>query len=137
MATITQNQNMIQPENSDRWAYDISQKVISKGEIYDVTVINQSIENILMTTLGERIFNITFGSNLMLKVFELATLEAGKNLLNEIVKTVERWEDRIKIDKTTMNMVIDVDNNSILIELPYSIKNSSLSSVFKKKIINS
>ena len=76
-------------ENVDRWAYDISQNVISKGEIYDVDVINQSIENILMTTIGERIFNINYGSNLMYKIFDLATITAGEKILVDIVNTIK------------------------------------------------
>ena len=74
----------IPTENSDRWAYDISQNPISKGEIYDTDVINQSIENILMTTVGERIFNINYGSNLMYRVFEIASEKTGEKILDSL-----------------------------------------------------
>ena len=126
----------VQRENSDRWAYDISQNVVSKGETYDVDVINQSIENILMTFVGERIFNISYGSNLMLRVFEIISIRSGEQILNDIVKTIQRWEDRIEIIESDMKLTIDVDRNGALIEIPYRIKNTELKSMFKKKIIN-
>lgn len=125
-----------QKENSDRWAYDISNNVVSKGEIYDVDVINQSIENILMTLVGERIFNINYGSNLMLRVFDTASVKMGEDILNDIVKTIQQWEDRVKIIEGEMKMNIDPDTNSAVIEIPYRIRNTGLKSVFKKKIIN-
>jgi phage baseplate assembly protein W len=127
---------ILNSQNSDRWAYDISRNVVSKGEIYDVAVINQSIENILTTIPGERIFNLSFGSSLMLRVFEIASKKNGEELLNDVVKTIQFWDNRIKIIESEMRLVIDEDNNSALIEIPYRIKTSGLKGVFQKKIIN-
>jgi len=134
MATAPQTQ--IANANSDRWAYDISQNVITKGEIYDVDVINQSIENILMTMVGERIFNVTYGSNIILRVFESITPQSGEQILNDVVATIKRWENRISIIESDIHLTIDTDSNSALIEVPYRILNSGLTSTFKKKIVN-
>ena len=123
-------------ENSDRWAYDISKNVISKGEIYSVDVINQSIENILMTYVGERIFNLKFGSNLMLRVFEIASARMGDDLLNDTAKAIQRWDSRIQVIESDMKLTIDVDTHTALIEIPYRVKSTGLTSIFKKKIIN-
>jgi hypothetical protein len=47
-------------QNSDHFAYDLSEKVITQGELYDDKVISQSISTILGTNYGERVFNIGF-----------------------------------------------------------------------------
>lgn len=127
---------IVQKENSDRWAYDISTHIISKGETYDIDAINQSIENILTTVIGERIFNISFGSNLILRVFETASVKMGESLLDDISKTIQLWDDRIKVIDSEMRLNISQDTNSAIIEIPYRVKTTGLKSVFKKKIIN-
>ena len=134
MATAPKTQ--IMNADSDRWAYDISQNVITKGEVYDVAVINQSIENILMTMVGERIFNITYGSNIMRRVFETITPQTGEQILNDIVAAIKRWDNRVRIIESEMHLTIDEDNNSALIEIPYQIISTGLVSTFKKKIVN-
>lgn len=133
---MTNTRTITQREYSDSWAYDLSNNVVDKGEIFDVDVINQSIENILMTLIGERIFNISFGSNLMLRVFELASAQKGEQLLNDVSQTIKRWDDRIDIIDSEMKLEIDVDNNSAVIDIPYRIRNTGIKSRFKKKIIN-
>jgi len=122
-------------EFADRWAYDISQNVISKGEIWDVDVLNQSIELILGTVYGERLFNTSFGCGLQLRIFESMTPEAGEDILNEIARQLKLWEDRIIVLEDEMRLNFNGDSNSITITIPYIIRDRNLRSVFKKKII--
>ena len=126
---------IIQKTYRDNFAYDISKDVISKGEIHDDDVIKQSVEMILGTSLGERLFNTGFGSPLSLYMFETLNTSTGETLLTEIIKAIQRWEDRIKIDEPNCRMIIDYDNNGIDLYLPYSIRRNNIKSVYKKKII--
>ena len=51
----------------ENYAYDLSKHVTKNGDEKDESAINQSIENILLTNFGERVFRPNFGSNLLLQ----------------------------------------------------------------------
>lgn len=123
-------------QNSDNYSYDLSDKVISRGEVFDDDAISQSITNILGTSRGERVFNITFGSSLSFRLFETFDTRSGESLLNDIVKELYVYLSRqIVIDETNMKMNIDRNNNSMTLTIPYRIKNTAKNSVYKKKFI--
>jgi len=121
---------------SERWAYDIDKNPIDQGEIWDVDCINQSIELILGTLPGERIFNPTFGFGLQYRIFNLFSPEQAESILNEISAALKKWEDRITIIESQMRVIANVDNNSIILIIPYIIKRNQIKSVFKKKIVS-
>lgn len=121
--------------NRDRWAYDLSNKPITKGEIWDTDVINQSIENILSTTFGERLFNPNFGSPLTAYLFEGITQENGERLLDSVIESIKRWEDRVYILENQARLFVSQDTNEIRLYLPYRIKRNNIVSNFDKKII--
>jgi phage baseplate assembly protein W len=118
------------------WAIDVDKNGISNGEIKDIDVINQSIELIITTNFGERLFNLSFGSNLTNKLFENMTPSLADSILNDITAAVKRWEDRITVDESQMRIIQNNSDNSIIILIPYSINTSGVSSMFKKKIVN-
>lgn len=127
---------IIQKQNSDHYAYDISEKIISKGECYDSDTIDQSITNILGTSFGERVFNLSFGSSLPTKVFEVFDTRSGEDLLNTIVRQLNRYLSyQIVIDEANLKMDLDVNNNTMSLSIPYIVKNSARKSIYKKKFI--
>lgn len=119
---------------SDNWAYDIAKNPIDVGQIKDVDVINQSIEMILGTTPGERIFNPSFGFGLQYKIFNNMTNEEGEQILDQVYRAITRWEDRITVDERNMRLIANPNQNSIILIIPYTINRNQISSVFKKKI---
>lgn len=116
------------------FAYDISKNVITKGEIYDVDVINQSIENILSTINGERVFLFEYGSPLPLVLFENITETNGEQLLDKILDAVETWEDRVILLRDQASLDILTDSNALIITIPYIIKNSNITTTFQRKV---
>lgn len=116
------------------WAYDISNDVISTGEIYDVDVIDQSIENIIATMLGERIFFPAFGANVYAMLFETLTPSNGEKLLDHIIESVSTYEDRITINPNECSLQILQDTNSINIVLNYKINETDEYSTFERRI---
>jgi phage baseplate assembly protein W len=121
---------------SERWAYDIDKNPIDQGEIWDADVINQSIEMILSTIPGERVFNPSFGYGLQTKIFDLFSQEEAETILDEIANVIKFWEDRITILESEMKVIANVDKNYIILIIPYIIKRTQIQSVFKKKIIS-
>jgi len=125
-----------QKQNSDYYAYDLADKVISKGELYDEDVINQEITNILGCNFGERVFNLTFGSSLGFKLFEIFDQRSGEELLNLITKQLYVYlSSQIIIDEPNLKMILDKDNNAMSLTIPYRVKNTARKSLYKKKFI--
>lgn len=118
----------------ENWAYDLSKNIISKGEIFDDACVNQSIECILSTYFGERVFNPFFGSSLGLEIFEGFSNKNGEKLVEDILTSIETWEDRISIDKENVNFVFSSSKNTLEIYIPYVIIKQKIVSFFNKKI---
>lgn len=121
--------------NTQPYIYGISKKTFSKGQIIDSDVILQSIENIISTLFGERIFNLQFGCGVMLRVFEIISNKDGEQILNDISTAIKNWDDRVTVIESDMKLKIDKPNNTIFLSIPYIINKTKLKVVFNKKII--
>lgn len=121
-------------ETSKFWAYDISKKVMTKGELTDEQAISQSIEMILATSFGERLFNPYFGSTLPLQLFENFHKKDAETLVNQILDAIELWEDRVVVDRKNTRMKFYSGDNVLDISIPYYIPRKQVTSVFNKKI---
>ena len=119
---------------ADVWASDMEIKALKSDGITNIDVINQSIEMILATTPGTRLFNLSFGSRFSLRVFDLGTPEAMQRLLADTVKAIERWEDRILILKKSVEVRLRSDDNTIELTIPYFVKETQIPGVFSKII---
>lgn len=121
---------------SERWAYDIDKNPIDVGEIWDADCINQSIEMILGTLPGERLFNNTFGLGLQYRIFNIASPEEAEDMLNQVATAIKTWEDRVTLVESQMRIIADVDRHFVVIIIPYIINRTGITSTFKKKIIS-
>lgn len=119
----------------DAWAYDVKLDVIKGGEVYDIDVINQSIEMILGTLIGERLFNPGFGSNFQLNVFDTMNIETGAELLEDTVNAIKRWEDRVIVLESEVDLKLIPDQNTMILTIPYIVRDRNIRSEFKKQII--
>jgi phage baseplate assembly protein W len=121
-------------EFSDNYAYDLHKDVLSKGEVYDEDVIKQSVEVIIATILGERLFFPEFGTTVWSKLFENMDESTGENLIDELVVAIKRWEDRIFLLERDIQLDMYPDENSMIIDIPFVIVRTGKKSRFKKKI---
>ena len=120
---------------SNIWAYDMSKNTLTEGEVFNEDAINNSIENILSTSFGERFFNPYFGSILPLQLFENINTDNGEMLLDKIIEAIKTWEDRIVILEKEAKLILQNDDNTLILQLPYIIKRNGKSSTFEKKVI--
>lgn len=119
--------------NKNKFAYDLSNDIVNQGEIWDIDVINQSIEMIIGTSYGERIFNIGFGSPLSLSLFENMNNSQAEKMLDGVISAIKTWEDRITILENDVRLI--TQDNGYILRIPYIINKSNLKSIFQKKIV--
>jgi phage baseplate assembly protein W len=122
-------------ENRDTFAYDIHKGARRIGEAFDEDAINLSIENILMTNPGERLFLPNFGSPLTAMIFETIDQTNGELLLDAIITAIRDWETRIIILEEQIRMDVRVDENALILVIPYRINRNGLIGTFSRKVI--
>ena len=89
----------IEKEYSDSYAYDISKNVMTKGELWNDDVIKQSIEMIIGTITGERLFNFRFGCYLWADLFDNMTEAKGEKMESGTYRVTAR-SSRTKFERT-------------------------------------
>ena len=119
---------------ADEWAFDMKLNGIKSDGLINTDVIDQSIEMILATPLYSRLFNLSFGSNFSLRIFDNASPSTLKQVMRDTLDAIERWEDRILITRTDVSLDIQTDTNTIVLTIPYTIKNREISGTFSKSI---
>jgi len=122
-------------EYSSAFAYDISKNVLSKGEIHDTDVLKQSIEMILTTGRGERLFNLNFGSVLPNYLFDFIDENSGEQLLDSVIEAITTREPRVTVLSNNASLEILEDENSIILDIPFVINRTGITTTYKKKII--
>lgn len=77
---------------------DISQRQLGVDPlVYNLEDIEQSIDNIIVTTPSERFFLPEFGCHLREMLFELATTNNTFRIFETVRNAILRWEKRVKI----------------------------------------
>ena len=86
----------------------------------NVDAVKTSIDNILGTNQGERIFLPEFASRIRNMVFEPITNHLLNKLANEAREMIERWDDRVDILGVDINS--QTDSNYVQITVRFNIK---------------
>lgn len=120
----------------ENYAYDLNKNNRKGKELFDEDVLDQSIEMILGTKRGERLFNRSFGTGLFLYLFENINENIGERILEDILNSIKRFEDRILVDTNNVKLDVYPDEGAITITIPYRINRTGQRNIFKKKIIN-
>ena len=84
--------------------------------------VEESIDIILRTNLGERVYRPEFGSRLSELAFEPVNSETLLKTRLYIEEALSMWEPRIKLKKVTAEP--NSEKDTIMIEIIYQIKNS-------------
>jgi len=121
---------------ADDWADDLHIDNFSKGDIVNVDVINQSIETILTTLRGERLFNPSFGSDFTLRIFDTISESMLEQLIDDTIGSIKQWEPRITIIESAVSLVVRPDSNAVFISIPYVINGRNIKATFEKQMSN-
>lgn len=126
-------------ENTDRnfigkgWGFppqfDINSKSVVMAE--DIEDIQQSLQILLSTAVGERVMNMAYGCNLDAFVFETLDTSTITYLKSKIETSILFYESRIEVKGIDIS-VLDSFEGLVLIEIDYivSLTNTRFNFVF-------
>lgn len=77
---------------------DLDESNISATLLYDLADIYQSLDNLLNTIPGERLFLPEYGTDLEQYLFDPLNDATAFAILGEVVNAVTRWEPRVKVN---------------------------------------
>ena len=78
--------------------------------------IKQSVKNLVLTKLGERLFRPLIGTNTTTYLFELNTTFSANSLIEEIENVLGIYESRINLKNITVNVEDDLNQFDVYIE---------------------
>lgn len=92
------------------------------GRVVNEKSVNQSLKNLLLTNLGERLYQPTIGSNIINTLFELNLVETRNTLEFFIETTIKNNEPRVLPLEISVNPTDD--ENQIQIRIVYTLINN-------------
>lgn len=118
----------------NNFALDLNKKVLTNVDAVDKDVIHQSLEAILLTGVGERVFE-DFGSFLQTILFHRLDENNAENLLDEIISTISRYENRITVISNSCALNISRQTQTMRLKIVYYINSDGAIGEFNKKIV--
>mgnify|MGYP003338132829 CR=1 FL=1 len=87
----------------------------------DEDAVKQAIKNIVLTAIGERLFNPFIGSNVYRSLFEPASPFFAEDMLRYINSSIRQFETRVQVLEVLP--VISADNNTVTLNINFSVIN--------------
>jgi len=78
--------------------------------------IKQSVKNLVLTKLNERLFRPLLGTNTTTYLFELNTTFSSNALIEEIESILQRYEPRITLQNISVTVEDDLNEFTVYIE---------------------
>ena len=103
--------------------------------VLDVGAINSSIENILGTDLGERLFLPDFGSRIGQLLFQPIDDITASDLRSETIRALERWEPRLRVVDSETFVEPSPDENKYVMQITYVIVSTGNIGTFNRFLL--
>lgn len=81
-----------------------------------VKAIQESVNNLLATVPGQKLFNPQFGCNLDSLLFETIDIFTALDIRQELIRCIQTWDPRILVSSLT-KIEPDEDNNQYNVHL--------------------
>lgn len=104
---------------------DIHSNIVldARGGIKKVTNVDSvisSIDNILRTRPGERVMLPLFGAGLADLVFEPTNPDIYDEVRDNLIRSIETWEDRVTIN--SVDFQVEADKNTVTIKMSFAVR---------------
>ena len=95
--------------------------------IKDLTTVRQALKNIVLTNIGERPFDDSFGGNMYEELFENFTLDKMFTLQTKLAIAIKTYEPRVDINDVIIYG--NPKNNSLDVKIDFYISPLNISEV--------
>lgn len=112
-------------------AQDFAKQIFKTVEVYDIDAINSNIDNLIMTAIGERLFNLNRGTSIWYKIFELGNDELD-SALDDLAAKIKRYVPQVIVIESNMSILISSDGDTANISIPYILRTYNTKHTFKK-----
>jgi len=102
--------------------------------IYDLDVILNSWNNILITPRGSYIFDPEYGSDLLKYIFSPSDAKTVEDIKNEIIYTIRKYDDRATISSIDVLFLRNKKGFDINIDVEYNRQTKKLSTKIDENI---
>lgn len=85
--------------------------------------VKQSVRNLVLTTVGERLFSPTVGGNIYAMMFEPFTGFTADDIKKDILNTLKQNEPRISSSDIAVQVLPNVDQNQFTVNITFFIMN--------------
>ena len=92
--------------------------------------VKESVKNLISTKFSERIFNPYIGTNIEKNLFETMDVTIADRITLEIREVLKNFEQRIVVNEIVVYE--DEDNNTIEVEITYTILETGKSETLQK-----
>jgi phage baseplate assembly protein W len=121
-------------QNTDKWAVDLSKNLKTEGEIYNEDAIYQSVESLILTVFGERIFNTAIGSEAYKLIFRNLHSINGEKALDDIIRSIRIWEPNVTVLEDEAKFIKDIGQHAIFVYIPYVVNYSNVRTHYLTKL---
>jgi len=125
MATISENvSEVLDREVAEQFVVyqDLNQEDPgSDATLTNMDAVEQALRNLFNTKPGERLFRPTFGADLGAILFQPIDAGTSLRLKQLLIKAVEQWEPRIKVDRRNTSIVPQPEENGYDISITYQV----------------
>lgn len=102
--------------------------------LHNVGAIENSIDSILSTNVGERFFLPMFGSNLLSMIHEPINEATADNILDALITAIERWEPRVEVIFSRSHVIPFHDRNAYEVLIAYYIASLGIESTLRRDL---
>ncbi len=120
MATFTRNTTELTDLNL---SFEINSNTGDFNKLSTSAVIRRSLENILTTGKMEKPFRESYGSDVSLRLFDVASNRDLASIESQIRNAIDRNEKRIKLND--LSLFGNFDNHQIEMTITYTIRKTS------------
>lgn len=105
-------------------SFGVHPKTNDVSSVYNDQAIKQSLKNLIMTAPGEKLYNPDFGCRVSQLLFEPLDAFLATQIQLEILNTVSRFDERVRI--ITVTVTPEYDQYFLFVEIVYVIVGQKL-----------
>jgi len=103
---------------------DLPNNPKTNNNVVEIESVYQSLNNLLSTNKGERLFNPTFGADLDNLLFEPLDELTSFTIYSNIVRVISQEEPRVDLDYGASKVIPNFMNNSYDVILKFKLKST-------------